>query len=1012
MRRLAPRLVFSFAVGLFGLGLLVMLTNWGTLAADILPLLFFILLSFIVKRAGVYSGPDTLHSLVGIVDLAAIFIFGPVPGAWVPALSSLLYVIVNHLEQGRRNPAALLESPLFNAGLRALMGLASGGVFLALGGKLPPPDFGLVNLVPAGAAMLVWFVLDNLGWSVWETMRIGARAFYKLFRETLGASLLVELVPLPFSMVIAVIYTEFGGITRPLFLLLAAGLIEVAFVLQRYAASQRRLERRTRELAVLNEFNQAISQAGFDSDRAIEHLLDYARRVLQADTVRVELYDADRDAVAVSAETRGGILSWQREPSVLTPALMFMRDHPATLGARDLRARTLPFEFAAELDGRTARSGLFVPLLAGEDVIGMVTALSLHAGALGMTNARTLNVLAGQAAIALENNRLYSVERRRATQLAIVSDVSSKVAQVLELDELLQKVVAEIQARFGYTWVHVLVENEARDLLFFATTHPLGAEWRKRGERMRYDEGIIGWVAAHAEPLLVTDVSREPRYAPGPDNALLNTRSELAVPLIVGQRVLGVLDVQSERLAAFGDEDLFILKTLGAQIAIAIENSRLYESQRVEAYYLNALLNVAENLAEKETLDEALDTVVTLTTLLVGVKRAAVFLYDPVAQEFKAARANGLPPELQARFSRLRFSAVPPPETPFTILCQTREAVQIENAQTSELVHANLASLFELESIVVFPLITRGEIVGALGVDQGPGTHRFSPEEVRVLNGIANQAAVAIERSRLDDQAEQKKRLDYELGLARQIQTSFLPARPPQPPGYDIAAAWRSARQVGGDFYDMIPLAHERLGLVIADVSDKGLPASLFMALTRTIIRTMAIGKPTAREALERANDVILADAQSDMFVTAFYGILDTASGVVAYANAGHNPPLYYTQATGNVRPIKEHGIALGILPNIELPQAYVTLTCGDVLVLYTDGVTDALDLGGEEEFGDTRLTEVVREHAGLSAQEMTHEILRAIEEFSQGAPQFDDVTLVVVKRNLEPAVADAPPAI
>jgi serine phosphatase RsbU (regulator of sigma subunit) len=619
-----------------------------------------------------------------------------------------------------------------------------------------------------------------------------------------------------------------------------------------------------------------------------------------------------------------------------------------------------------------------------------------------MLNARTLNVLAGQAAVALENARLYTVERRRATQLAIVSDVGGKVAQVLELAELLPKVVQEIQTRFAYTHVHVLVEQENGDLLFFASTHPLGEEWRRRGEHVRYQEDIIGWVAANAEPLLVTDVSKEPRYVPGPDNALINTRSEVAVPLIVGQRVVGVLDVQSERLAAFSEEDLFVLKTLGAQIAIAIENARLYEAQRLEAYYLNALLNVAENLAEQESLDDALDAVVTLTTLLVGVKRAAAFLFDPATQEFRASKAYGLTPAMERRFERLRFPVTTTPPTVFSELWDKREPVIVENAQSSDLVQPNLATLFEIESIVLFPLITRGEMVGALGVDQGTAKHHFSAEEMRVLNGIANQAALAIERSRLDEQAEQKKRLDYELGLARQIQTSFLPAKPPLLPGYDIATAWRAARVVGGDFYDFVPLQPQRLGLVIADVSDKGLAAALFMVLTRTVIRTMAIGKPSPREALERANDVIIADAQSDMFVTAFYGILDPSEGNVTYVNAGHNPPLCYARASQTVRPLKEHGIALGIVPNLEQPQAQTHLNCGDVLVLYTDGITDALDKSGEEEFGASRLTEVIQEHATGTAQSLTQEILRAVEDFTSGAPQFDDMTLVVVKRNDE----------
>lgn len=1001
MRPTLPRLIFSFGVGLLGLGVLVYLTDWAVLWQQILPILFFILLSFIVKRAGVYSHPDTLHSLVGIVDLAAIFIFGPIPGAWVPAASSLFYILINNLEYGPRHSLLLFESPIFNAGLKAIMGLLCGNLFLTLGGTLPPPDFGIVNLIPAGATMLLWYVLDNLGWAIWEILRIGGRSFYKLFRETLGASLLVELVPLPFSMVIAVVYTEFGGLTRPVFLLLAAGLIEVAFVIQRYAISEERLNRRTRELAVLNEFNQAVSQAGFNTDRVIELSLQYAQRVLRAEIIRVELYGPDRETVALRAETRSGNITWTRSTADLTPALVFMRDHSASLAADDLRTRKLPFPFETRQDGLTARSVIFVPMLAGDDVIGMVTAISSQARALMMINARTLNVLAGQAAVALENARLYSVERRRATQLAIVSDVGAKVAQISELDELLPKVVDEIQERFGYSHVHVLVEQENGDLVFFATTHPLGEQWRRRGERMRYREGITGWVAAHAEPLVVDDVLQDPRYSAGPDAQTINTRSELAVPLVIGQRVVGVLDVQSERIGAFGEEDLFVLKTLGAQIAIAIENARLYEAQQIEAYYLNALLNVAENLADQESLDDALDTVVTLTTILVGVKRASVFLYDPIAHEFRAAKAYGLTPAMERAFERLRLPINQTPRTVFAELWEKREPIQIANAQSSELLQPNLATIFELESVVLIPLIARGEMVGALGVDQGEKDHRFSSEEIRVLYGIANQAAVAIERARLDEQAERSKRIEYELGLARQIQTSFLPARPPRIPGYDIAVAWHAARLVGGDFYDMIPLQHQRLGLVIADVSDKGLAAALFMALTRTIIRTMAIGKPSPREAMERANDVIIADAQSDMFVTAFYGVLDATDGSLTYVNAGHNPPLLYHHSDQTVTPLKEHGIALGILPNVEEPQMHLQLECGDVVVMYTDGVTDALDKSGEEEFGASRLIEVIQEYAEKTAQELTDEILRAVQEFTEGAQQFDDLTLVVVKRNL-----------
>jgi sigma-B regulation protein RsbU (phosphoserine phosphatase) len=250
----------------------------------------------------------------------------------------------------------------------------------------------------------------------------------------------------------------------------------------------------------------------------------------------------------------------------------------------------------------------------------------------------------------------------------------------------------------------------------------------------------------------------------------------------------------------------------------------------------------------------------------------------------------------------------------------------------------------------------------------------------------------------LNEEAEIKKRLDYEIGLARQIQTSFLPNRPPVVPGYDISAAWRAARQVSGDFYDFINLPGGRLGFSIADVSDKGMPAALFMVLTRTLIRAMAIGKPTPKEALERANDLIISDAPSDMFVTAFYGMLDPTTAEFTFTNAGHNPPLWFRREQEELTMLREHGIALGVHRNIVLPEQRIMLGAGDTLLLYTDGVTDALN-EREEEFGAPRLADLVASNADLSAQELVDEILRSVYEFSGAMPQFDDLTMVVLKR-------------
>jgi sigma-B regulation protein RsbU (phosphoserine phosphatase) len=290
--------------------------------------------------------------------------------------------------------------------------------------------------------------------------------------------------------------------------------------------------------------------------------------------------------------------------------------------------------------------------------------------------------------------------------------------------------------------------------------------------------------------------------------------------------------------------------------------------------------------------------------------------------------------------------------------------------------------------------------VGIMGVDS-PG---LSQRRVSFLAGIAGQAAIAVEHDRLLREAAEQERMRQELAVAERIQASFLPERCPALPGWELAAIWRSARQVGGDFYDFIALppatgtSGERLGLVIADVADKGVPAALFMALSRTLVRVVAIdGRPPAA-AIARANDLIVADAPSDLFVTLFYAILEPESGEITYVNAGHVPPLVVRAAEGTVEELRLSAMALGVLPGIEIEERTARLDPGDALILYTDGIVEASDREWRM-FGWERLREVARAHRTEPAEELAGAIDDAVDRFAGDAPQFDDFTLVVVKR-------------
>ena len=244
--------------------------------------------------------------------------------------------------------------------------------------------------------------------------------------------------------------------------------------------------------------------------------------------------------------------------------------------------------------------------------------------------------------------------------------------------------------------------------------------------------------------------------------------------------------------------------------------------------------------------------------------------------------------------------------------------------------------------------------------------------------------------------------------MARKIQMSMLPTELPRLPGWDFAAYFEAARHIGGDFYDLFPLPGEpgRRSIVIADVSDKGIPAALFMALSRTTIRNLALRGRAPAEVLSWANRYIQEDSQSDMFLSAFYAELNIDTGQLVYANAGHNPPLLWHPAEGSFSRLSLSSPLLGVLADINVEVRQETLLPGDALILYTDGITEAIDVDFEE-FGRARLEGAIRYLAAdqpyPTAQEFGEAIAAEVRGFSGSMVQYDDMTLLIIKRRGNP---------
>ncbi len=302
--------------------------------------------------------------------------------------------------------------------------------------------------------------------------------------------------------------------------------------------------------------------------------------------------------------------------------------------------------------------------------------------------------------------------------------------------------------------------------------------------------------------------------------------------------------------------------------------------------------------------------------------------------------------------------------------------------------------------LLLTPLISSaGHSLGGLCILQH-GTDTDLWERLGFVKNLTGHLSQAIEKGRYTEIAQQRPRLDQELANAGKIQTGILPEKSPQLRGWDIASHLEPALQTSGDFYDFIPLPNNHWGFLIADVSDKGMGAALFMALSSTLFRTYATQYATLPVfALSQVNERILSDTRSEMFVTAFYAVLEPETGRMRFVNAGHNPPYLISSQKGKpFDRLRATGMALGVMEDAVWQQKIVRFSPGDVLLLYTDGVTEAQDRSGRF-YGEKRLQELLRSQSNRSAGDILEGVLADLKDFLGGASQQDDVTLIVLRR-------------
>jgi phosphoserine phosphatase RsbU/P len=563
----------------------------------------------------------------------------------------------------------------------------------------------------------------------------------------------------------------------------------------------------------------------------------------------------------------------------------------------------------------------------------------------------------------------------------LLLEVADVVNTTLDLDTTLRRVAELVRKVIDYEIFGILLLNEKTQELYFRFQVGYAREVAER-MRIKVGEGVTGIAAQRREAILVDDVSKDPRYI----SAVPNVRSELAVPLIVKNRLIGVIDIESPAPNHFTEEHKRLLTLIGSRMAVGIENARLYTRTTRQARTLVLLNEIARELTSILNVDELLKRIAELLSRLSDYQMFSILLLDATGEK------------LQHRFSQ-RFQEniqlkndIPLGRGVVGYAAQRKEAVLVPDVSKDP---RYIPSNPETRSELAVPLVYKDKVIGVLDLEH---TRRgfFTDDHRRTVTTLAAQVAIAIENARLYEQiAYQEKRLERDLAMARQLQFRLLPPTLPKLAHLDIAAKFVPARAIGGDLYDFVNYSMSRTAIVIGDVSGKGAPAAIYAALVSGILRSHAPIEPGPAEMLSAVNFSLGERRIDGQFVSLIYAVWDDRNRTLQVANSGLPRPIYCHD--GKIEIIEATGLPLGLFDDADYDEFSFRAKPGDMFVFFSDGILDASNKA-EELFGRERVGEIVAANPQASANEIVKLIFQAVAEHASGEEAFDDQTVVAIR--------------
>lgn len=660
-----------------------------------------------------------------------------------------------------------------------------------------------------------------------------------------------------------------------------------------------------------------------------------------------------------------------------------------------------------KLQLRRSYSAIVAPIINANQKLGAIEIVHENPNRYGQEASAVLKAFAGYTSVAIQNLGLFSASQEQAlmaTTLLLVSeaaenveseeDLYSTVSKLIQFVIGVEKVLTYRRERNGEFSLSasVGVENGDADIYrSYPTTFDGILAFSK----------MLGEEAQDYQSLVIADASGV-------------EQDWIAIPIRVQSKVQGALFVQLDEamseydfLEGSGAKQREVLMAVARQIAIALENLNLRRTEQTEAYVTAVLLQVAEAVVSSSGIDDFLSNVVNILPVLVGVDCVVFLIWDKKRGVFRLA--NSFCGEWKDEFDDLGEFMQPQDYEPLVKVVEEKEPIYLglpDLSPASWFKDRNYAILPDKDAVVdtnqhvqlLYPLQDREEFYGVMLVNDSNEQFEYREKRMDILTGVAQQLTLAFQNESLKEEMVGREMLQKEFELAGDIQKAFLPEVIPHVDNWEIGVRWRPARQVGGDFYDFIKLPDGRIGFVIADVSDKGIPAALYMTVTRTLIHATAMENLDPAQALLNVNHQLLESSPQGLFITTLYGILCKETGTFRYANAGHNQPLLIQEALKEVVLLEKGGMPLGVAEDAHIVNRTIEVSKGDTLVLYTDGVTEAQSPDGKL-YGMNRLENFLLANLHENMDALLNSLDKNILIFQKGFPPTDDLTAIALHR-------------